>query len=483
MYWSSMKSQKQWMKLGFCVLAMSLTANIAWGAKMRAKCYLLDKDNQSVQGVDIHQAYEIASVSKIFTSYWAASTKGVDYRFTTKLYVTKVSEGVVNIHIEGGWDPYFDRDEMQYMLAQLNALNVTKIQELSFDENFKFLIDSRGTVNHTVPIGHYGLQDPTPNRVLQNVKLFATNPTSGYSAMRVKAKNVAKVALPAALKMKIGTVHYVSYDDFHEQTDVIENSRQMVMRSVPLSQIMKEMNRNSNNYIANILFQYLGGAEDFQKFAVKNLKTEPSEVQFVNGSGDRLDLPNGKAAYNKASCDAIVKTIAQFRETLQSQSAQLEQIMALAGEDPSAREESTVSKMYGNEATTDALIAKTGTVDPAVTLAGMASTEDGDVYFGIMYGTKGTKADWADGRNKIRKDVIELFKKFGNKKEIDYDPSQFLAFDHNSHLLEVDSSKEASQAKEQAAQKSEPKLSPPPVSDEISYDDMSYGTIHRVRMP
>jgi hypothetical protein len=132
--------------------------------------------------------------------------------------------------------------------------------------------------------------------------------------------------------------------------------------------------------------------------------------------------------------------IAAFRESLQRQKIELENVMALAGEDPSERERSTVSNIYGNEATADALIAKTGTVNPSVTLAGMASTEEGDVYFGIIYGTNGRKADWTAARTKIRGDVMKLFKKFHNKKEIDYDPTRFMAFDKNSHLRELKTS-------------------------------------------
>jgi D-alanyl-D-alanine carboxypeptidase/D-alanyl-D-alanine-endopeptidase (penicillin-binding protein 4) len=441
---NNLKTQKAWIRFGVCALAISLSANIAWGAKMRAKCYLLDKDEQTVEGVDIHRAYEIASVSKIFTSYWATAVRGVDYRFKTKIDVTPVSEGVVNLHIEGGWDPYFNRDEMQYLLAQLSAMNVRRINELSFDENFKFMIDSRGVIHSSVPIGHYQLEDPTPARVEQNLKNFvATGITSGYAALRVKAKSISQIALPATLKIRIGSVRYLSNADFQlqqQQAGVIQGSRQLEMLSIPLNQILKEMNRNSNNYVANLVFQSMGGAAEFKKFAMRTLETDPMEIQFVNGSGDRLDLPNGKSTYNKASCDAIVKTIAQFRATLKEQHSQLEQIMALAGEDASTREASTVSRMYGSEATTDALIAKTGTVNPAVTLAGMASTEDGDVYFGIVYGTNGRKSDWSAARLKIRKDVIALFQKFGNKKEIDYDASQFLTFDKDSHLRDITSS-------------------------------------------
>jgi|GEM_PF-812422 len=433
----NMKKHKRWLQLGAFLLATSLISHSAMAAKMRAQCYLLDKDSEAVQGVDIHHPYEIASVSKIFTSFWALSTYGANYRFPTKFYIRPIADGAVDLHIEGSWDPYFNRDQFQYLITQLNALNVTRINNLTFDENFKFVVDSRGMTNRNVPIGHYQLNDPTPQRVLANLKYFTQAISTGYANLRVQAKAIQGISLPATLKMKIGSVRVMTKENFAKETDFIQSSRQMVLESSPLYQILKEMNRNSNNYVANLLFQSLGGAEPFQKFITTALKTEVSEIQFVNGSGDRLDLMGGKSAYNKASCDAIVKTIAEFRASLQQQDMELESVMALAGEDPSAHERSTVSNIYGNEATADALIAKTGTVNPSVTLAGMASTEEGDVYFGIIYGTNGRKADWTSARTQIRRNVMSLFKKFNNKKEIDYDPTRFMVFDKDSHLREV----------------------------------------------
>jgi D-alanyl-D-alanine carboxypeptidase/D-alanyl-D-alanine-endopeptidase (penicillin-binding protein 4) len=429
------------LKFGACALTIALLPQLVFAAKMRAQCYLLDKEHQSVHGVDIHHPYEIASVSKIFTSFWALSALGANYRFPTKIYVRPVGKGVVDMHIEGGWDPYFNRDQFQYLITQLNALNITHIAHLTFDENFKFTIDSRGVINHNIPLGHYQLNDPTPQQEKENLQYFARSIRTGYAKVRKEAKALRGMDLPATITMQIDSIDIRSWTDFERDFDFLDNSRKMVLQSIPLYQILKEMNRNSNNYVANLIFQSLGGAAEFARFAGEALKIPSSEVRFVNGSGDSLETEGGKKAYNRASCDAVVRMIANFRTVLRQQNLELENVMALAGEDASAHEKSTVSNIYGSEATADALIAKTGTVDPAVSLAGMASTEEGDVYFGIIYGTNGRKSDWASARTKIRQDVIEIFKKFRHKKAIKYDAAGFLAFDSESRLRELNPSK------------------------------------------
>jgi hypothetical protein len=83
------------------------------------------------------------------------------------------------------------------------------------------------------------------------------------------------------------------------------------------------------------------------------------------------------------------------------------------------------------------MVAKTGTVDPAVALAGMISTDKGDIYFGILYQTNGP-GDWNRGRDAIRNQVVALMAKFGGKDRINgYHSAGFLPFDSSSKLVRI----------------------------------------------
>ena len=97
----------------------------------------------------------------------------------------------------------------------------------------------------------------------------------------------------------------------------------------------------------------------------------------------------------------------------------------------SSSDESTLTPGYAT--IPNSLVAKTGTVDPAVTISGLAVTNQSDIYFGVFYRTRGP-ADWSTARHRVREHVFEIFRKFGGAKNILYTAKLFLPFDVESIL-------------------------------------------------
>lgn len=426
-----MKSVNMWVKP---VVALGLTMSLttpALASKIKSSCYLLDKAGETIQGVNLETRYEIASVSKVMTSLWAVAILGAGYRYETKVYTMPVSEGTYDVHIAGSNDPFYNREQFQFLLSELNQRGIKKIRTLSFDEDFKYLASTRQS---SVVVGHYGLDFPSMNVVESQLKTTVSNVTSGYDAVVRRAKEITGQELPAKLDIKISEIKQVTAEQFaNSPVSEAVTTQELIQRSVPLNEILKEMNRSSNNYAANVIFESLGGAAMFQLFAKEKMNLEEAQIRFLNGSGDRHDYEDGTFAYNEASCAAIIATVGTLKAELENQKHHLEDVMAVAGIDAEG-EKSTVTGIYANEFTSGALIAKTGTVSPAITLAGLASTEQGDVYFGSVYGTDGSVADWRDARNNIRKDMVALFKKFTKKKEITLTVDRFLTFDQTSRV-------------------------------------------------
>ena len=111
----------------------------------RATCYVMDQAGAKVEGQNIDKLVEIASVSKIFTAYWALKMLGPNYRFQTLVIIKPVENDneSFDVHLRGGYDPLFNAWQMQYLIAELNRLSVKKIRTLSFDERFKFHMSAR----------------------------------------------------------------------------------------------------------------------------------------------------------------------------------------------------------------------------------------------------------------------------------------------------------------------------------------------------
>lgn len=401
-------------------------ASTASAAKLASICYALDKTDGklTIRGDQQDQRLPIASVSKVMTAWWGLAEKGPQYRFRTKFHVTPADEKTVDIHIEGSRDPYFGKESLHMALSELHTKGVRKVRKLTFDENFKFYWN---VTSGDVAIGHYDLISPRPTTVLRQLRVHGSM-LHGYEATR-KAAKARGFEMATKPDISVETIEHRPLADYSVQTE----TQTYAMASAPLQALLKEMNRNSNNHAANQIFEHLGGASAFHAFSKNRLNMSEDDMRFVNGSGDRLDIAE-VGTYNEASCSSVIRVLRDLRHILKSEKLDLKDVMAVAGVDVS----STTHRLYNNDTTTKALIGKTGTVNPDVTLAGIAHTKDGDLYFMINMATKGTRKDWNSARQMIRTEITKLVREFDGGKPISVKSVQFYSFDEESVFLEDD---------------------------------------------
>ncbi len=80
------------------------------------------------------------------------------------------------------------------------------------------------------------------------------------------------------------------------------------------------------------------------------------------------------------------------------------------------------------------MAAKTGTVGPAVTLAGMIQTKKGTVLFMYNIATRATERDWAVARRQIAANLAVLAKKYNGGLSLEGHAVKFVAFDPEFEL-------------------------------------------------
>jgi D-alanyl-D-alanine carboxypeptidase len=102
-----------------------------------AFCFAVE--DGAVTGYNENDPVRTASVTKTLTTFWAVERLGPDFQYTTKIYYQPSNH---EMHIEGQRDPFFDRDRMYTLLADLNRKGVKKIDHLTFDSNFWFWPDA-----------------------------------------------------------------------------------------------------------------------------------------------------------------------------------------------------------------------------------------------------------------------------------------------------------------------------------------------------
>ena len=413
---------EEMMRVGLLTaIAVMFFVNFAQ-AEVGSTCYVPLNDPNNIKGENIDVRLPIASVSKLITSYWAVKQKTVNYRFQTVFYVNKVGENLYDLHVQGSRDPYFGAERMHFAISELNKRGITNIRNLTFDENFKFFwsVDDKDK-NHGIATGYYLPRDPVPEKVKSQLKAYKL--TEGYKETfdRAAKSGVKMVEKPS---FSVQSIDYLGTEDF--KYDPIKMTNTFVVNSTPLVNMLKEMNRNSNNHAANQIFEHLEAEGKFSQFLAKSLNLDMKSVVMLNGSGDRVDMNDGPH-YNEATCASMLKILMDFHNTLIAQKSSLAKVAIVIGTN-----QGTATGLYNNDKTFDTVIAKTGTINPAVTLAGMASTEKGPVFFMFNMKSNGTGKSWAAGRAAIKKKLNELIDHFDGGVRLKARAFSFISFDAQS---------------------------------------------------
>lgn len=417
-------------KLGAMTIALGLTAGTA-NAKtsVNAMCYL-SPNSSKVVGSNTDKEFELASTSKVVTSFWALSVLGPQYRYKTRVHIKKASNDAYDVHLEGSRDPFFNKEMVYFLGSELQKLGIKKIETLSYDENLEIFwrVREKG-------MAAARSFDPTNEAVtaILNDAFVANgfNP-SAYQTVSKQAKELSVTMVPKA-EVRARKISFLKKSDFY--SNKVAESKTFFIQSAPLYRILKEMNIYSNNYVAEMIFRRLGGNTAFEKFAATALKADSSDISFINGSGDSeysdMDTQHPASAngrwYNKATCNTMIQILLNMRKTLQKSGLDIDDVMAVSASD--AR--STLGGRYAGLPNT--VVAKTGSVDPAIGLTGLIATEQGDVLFAVLMKTEG-KADWGPARNYIRTEVGKIINKHGGAAKVKYTPVDFLPFDSKSGL-------------------------------------------------
>ncbi len=414
------------LKLSCWTLLVSfLLGSYVQALQLESACYY-NLTTREHQDTDPNKKNEIASLSKILTSHWGLARLGLQHRFVTKVHVIPLGKNSANvetydIHIEGGFDPVFSRDRLQYLVALLNNNKISNVRTISFDENFVF-VDNLTLVASSDSFPH----DPNAARTKNNVTQALARISNSYPVTRNRALKLYNMNLPESIRIKYSQVKYLPKAGFNAPS----NERVIEIQSVPLKEILSEMNQHSNNHIADFLFQYLGSARGYKAFIQSGLNVDQQNFDVRNGSGNPIRDSEGRKFYNQASCSMIISTLVEIKNLLAKSDKGLESILATVGIDSDADNKSGLSTNYSSSSTDRAVIAKTGTIDPAIGLAGALLTKNGDILFSILYGTNGP-GEWKNARLKILEDIQEVLQK-NEARPMRTNDQLFLSFDNNS---------------------------------------------------
>ena len=321
---------------------LRLTA--ASGAPPQTQGVWIQTDSQILANYQGTVPLSAASLTKAATSLAALATLGPKYRYKTLVGVAgKLQNGVLqgDLIIQGGQNPFFVWEDA---IALANQLKQQGIQEVTgnlvvvgpFYMNFESQPTRAGTLLKQ------GLDASLwPTEAQQQ---FASLPASTPQPQLTIRGSVIAAAAPAS-------------------TQWIAQQQ-----SFPLSDLLKKMNRYSNNAMAEMIATSIGGASAVQQKAIALTGVPATEIHLVNGSG--------LAVENRMTPRAVCSIFLAIDQLLKPQGMGIADIFNVVGKDEGVLEYRALPQQA---------VLKSGTLNTVSALAGTLTTQKaGRIWFAVL---------------------------------------------------------------------------------------------------
>ena len=303
-----------------------------------------------------------ASLTKTATSLAAISTWGLDKQFDTIISANgKISQGTLtgDLVIKGGGDPLFVWEDAITLAQSLNKLGISRVTG-------NLIVVDKFHMNYKA--------DPQKAGELLKQALTGIDLPPALLNTEFKDVNIVKLpTAPAATTTKLPQVQ-IAGTVIVDSEPPVEITPLIRHQSLPLIDIVRQMNIYSNNEIAQILADSVGGAEQVMKIVSTTAKFPPAEIQLINGSG--------LGVQNRLSPRAVSQIFRTLHQQLQPANLNLADIFPVAGAE-------YIGTLKERNLPTGTTI-KTGTLNEVSALGGVLPTRDrGLVWFVIV--NKGTQ--------------------------------------------------------------------------------------------
>ena len=292
------------------------------------------------------QPLPAASLTKIATTLAALNKWGTKHQFTTNIYITgEIENGLVtgDLIVEGNGDPLFVWEEAIALGNSLNQLGIKSvIGNLLVTD--KFYMNYQDNSQKAGELFQQGLdrtlwQSEITKQYLQ-MPVGTLQPEIAIAGQVKPIKNIPKDA-------KLLVTH----------------------QSLPLAEILRQMNIYSNNKMAQMLTNLLGGATKIAKSSADIANFSPKEIKLINGSG--------LGEENRISPRAVCQMLMAIDRLLKKDFLTATDLFPTAGKDLVGTTQSRGLPI--------GTTVKTGTLDYVSALAGVIPTKDkGNVYFSII---------------------------------------------------------------------------------------------------
>ncbi len=400
----------------FLILGSAFHVGTLQAAELFSHCNY-DFNTNKITGSNIDLQSPIASISKLMTSHWALSTYGSLHQFQDQIFFQEVGKDVFDVHIQGTLNPFFNNDSLNWLVVQLNQRQISHIRNLTFDENFIYMHD----LDQLAAYDAIDFQTRY-NQTAEALRTSLSRIGSTYTRTKVKFKQRTGKSLPERITLSVKNIK--------RGQSRMSSAARFEIYSAPVVELLSQMNKTSNNHVADFFFESLGGVNSFNIFIKENLNLSGNEIRFINGTGGPFfDKKSQKKFYNHASCRTVIKVILAIQQKLNSENLNLWDLMTAVDPETSKNDKdlNPVNDYYSSSITAYSLVGKTGTVNPMIGFAGLVSTRDARFLVAEFVKTKGS-SEWNSARSQILSDLEDFITSNGGPEELPLSSKVFLSF-------------------------------------------------------
>ncbi len=315
------------------------------GFSAKSQGIWLQTSDQLIAHHGAEQPFSGASLTKIATTLAALKTWKLDHQFVTEVSITgPIQNGILqgDLIIQGGNDPLFVGGEAIGLGHTLNQLGIQQI------------------AGNLVIAGPFVMEFQTNPQQAGQLLLEGFNGKVTPGDPKYPKYNLNTAAVPIPQISLQGSI-----------TSAPPQQGQVIIRhqSLPMLEILKQLNVHSNNHVADQLAQMMGGASAvIEKATTEGIPNQ--EVLLANGSGLGQE--------NRLSPRAVAGLFQAIEQHLKPHKLTLADVFPVSGRDLGTIKERNIPAMT---------VVKTGTLWNVSALAGILPTRKyGPVWFTIING-------------------------------------------------------------------------------------------------
>ena len=386
-----------------------LIAEVPAGTKMAVLIYNpLTQD--TIVSINHTESMIPASNTKLFTSATALELMGGEYLISTVILADDddFSDGTIdgNIYIKGFGNPTFTTEDLEDLVSQLYQTGLRKVtgnvigDDTYFDDNYSrddWISEERANVK--LP--------PISALIIDRNRTTISKKRKGR--YRTYFVNVVNPPLFAAKKFQEKLIAYgieVTGNAAPSQTP--ENAIPLVESSIELSELMKLINKNSDNFYAECLFKHLGavysGKQSNSFFSTQAILNFIEDMG-IYSTGTKIVDGSGISRFDQVTAGALVGLLEKIYFNI-NQFDDFYNSLSIAGVDGTLHK-----RMIGTVAENN-FRGKTGTLNGVSSISGYLTNADGDdIIVCMMFEfTKGGASKY----KKIQDRIIETLARWKN---------------------------------------------------------------------